>query len=71
MAPELQKMKLEDTTRVQHELLQNAEKRKVFDDKFLGVIVIPTCKGSHAFHKECVLNHFDSMKKDNKNVNFY
>jgi len=52
-------------------MIARAQKKSGFDETYFGLIVIPSCDGCHAFHKECVLNHFESMKKDNSKVNFY
>ena len=56
---------------LQQKILNDAETNRNFSNEFLDVVVIPICKGSHPFHKECLLNHFKSMKNDDKQVNYY
>ena len=69
--PKLNAMTIEQVLELQQELINNALEKKKFSDEFLDIVTFPACKGTHAFHKNCVNDHFQNMKKDDKLVKFY
>ena len=70
LCPEFAKLSISEAI-ARQAAMQAVMENKRFDETFTSVVMMPSCIGCHAFHRECIFNHFSSMKKDNDQVKFY